>query len=154
MLHPGADVPPCYVTGGLCGKLCKIGVKTVDFPFFGRCLRCCFLVIEFCFALQCVFFFVEKGFQTFLIFLSCPLQLKILFLYHPLTTLKSTSVSVCFRGISRLPSAFVFLRWFKFAHISIQVCTFHYGCKQGIDQQIFNRKSISRKITHPQSLFK
>jgi len=25
------------------------------------------------------------------------------------------------------------------------------GCKQGIDQQIFNRKSISRKITHPQS---
>ena len=25
---------------------------------------------------------------------------------------------------------------------------------QGIDQQIFNRKSISRKITHPQSLFK
>ena len=33
----------------------------------------------------------------------------------------------------------------------IQVCTFHDGCKQGIDQQIFNRKSISRKITHPQS---
>jgi len=26
--------------------------------------------------------------------------------------------------------------------------------KQRIDQQIFNRKSISRKITHPQSLFK
>ena len=65
--------------------------------------------------------------------------------------LKSTSVSVCFRGISRLPSAFVFLRWFKLAHISIQVCTFHDGCKQRIDQQIFNRKSISRKITHPQS---
>ena len=36
---------------------------------------------------------------------------------------------------------------------TIQVCTFHDGCKQGIDQQIFNRKSISRKITHPQSLF-
>ena len=36
-------------------------------------------------------------------------------------TPKSTSVSVCFRGISRLPSAFVFLRWFKLAHISIQV---------------------------------
>ena len=35
----------------------------------------------------------------------------------------------------------------------MQVCTFHDGCKQGIDQQIFNRKSISRKITHPQSLF-
>ena len=66
-------------------------------------------------------------------------------------TLKSTSVSVCFWGISRLPSAFVFLRWFKLAHISIQVSTFHDGCKQGIDQQIFNRKSISRKITHLQS---
>jgi len=26
--------------------------------------------------------------------------------------------------------------------------------KQGMDQQIFNRKSISRKIMHPQSLFK
>ena len=37
---------------------------------------------------------------------------------------------------------------------SLQVCTFHDGCKQGINQQIFNRKSISRKITHPQSLFK
>ena len=43
--------------------------------------------------------------------------------------LKGTSVSVCFRGISRLPSAFVFLRWFKLAHISIQVCTFHDGCR-------------------------
>jgi len=31
------------------------------------------------------------------------------------------------------------------------VCTFHDGCRQGIDQQIFNRKSISRKITHPHS---
>jgi len=28
-----------------------------------------------------------------------------------------------------------------------QVSTFDDGCKQGIDQQIFNRKSISRKIT-------
>jgi len=35
-----------------------------------------------------------------------------------------------------------------------QVCTFHDRRKQGIDQQIFNRKLISRKITHPQSLFK
>ena len=61
------------------------------------------------------------------------------------------SISVCFWGISRLPSAFVFLQWFQLAHISIQVCTFHDGCKQGIDQQIFNRKLISQKITHPQS---
>ena len=52
-------------------------------------------------------------------------------------SLKSTNVSVCFRGISRVPSAFVFLRWFKLAHISIQVCTFHDGCKHGIDQQKF-----------------
>ena len=28
-------------------------------------------------------------------------------------------------------------------HISIQVCTFHDWCKQGIDQHIFNRKSDS-----------
>ena len=70
---------------------------------------------------------------------------------YNIETLKSTSISVRFRGISRLPSAFVFLQWFKLAHISIQVCTFHDGWKQGIDQQNFNRKSISRKITHPQS---
>jgi len=37
---------------------------------------------------------------------------------------------------------------FKVTH---QVCIFRDGCKQGIDQQMFNRKSISRKITHPQS---
>ena len=73
---------------------------------------------------------------------------------HLSRNLKSTSVSVCFQRIRWLPSAFVFLRWLKLAHIFIQVCTFHDGCKQGIDQQIFNRKSISRKITHPQSLFK
>ena len=36
----------------------------------------------------------------------------------------------------------------------VWVYTFHDGCKQGIDQQIFNRKSISRKITHTQSLYK
>jgi len=36
-------------------------------------------------------------------------------------------------------------------HISIQVSTLHDGCKQGIDQQIFKRKWISHKITHPQS---
>ena len=45
--------------------------------------------------------------------------------------------------------------WYKnFANYTsqcAQVCTFHDGCKQGIDQQIFNRKSISRTIMHPQS---
>ena len=45
---------------------------------------------------------------------------------HDRFSLLSTSVSVCFRGISRLPSAFVFLRWFKLAHISIQVCIRFY----------------------------
>jgi len=69
---------------GLCGKLCKIGVKTVDFPFFGPCLWCCSLVLEVCFAFQCDFF-RWKRFPTFLILLSCPLQWKTLFLYHPLT---------------------------------------------------------------------
>jgi len=79
-------------------------------------------------------------------------NIKLCLYYWTHSTLTSTSASVCFRGISRLPSAFVFLRWFKLTHISIQVCTFHDGCKQGIDQQNFKRKSISRKITHPQSL--
>jgi len=46
---------------------------------------------------------------------------------------------------------------FSFKHnrrCPVLVCTFHDGCKQEIDQQIFDRKSMSRKITHPHSLFK
>jgi len=35
--------------------------------------------------------------------------------------------------------------------MAFQVCTFHDGCKQGIDQEIFNRQWISRKFMHPQS---
>jgi len=70
-------------TRGFCGKLCKIGVKTVDFSFFGPCLWCCSLVLEVCFAFQCDFFH-WKRFPTFLILLSCPLQWETLFLYHPL----------------------------------------------------------------------
>jgi len=35
-----------------------------------------------------------------------------------------------------------------------QTSTLHDGCKQGIYQQIFNGKSVSRKFTHPHSLFK
>ena len=57
--------------------------------------------------------------------------------------LKSTRVSICFREISRLRSAFTFLRWFKLAHIHIQVSTLHDGCKQAIDQQISAK--ISKK---------
>jgi len=41
--------------------------------------------------------------------------------------------------------------WCVWHHLNGQVCTFHDGCMQGIDQQIFNRKSISHKITHSQS---
>jgi len=41
--------------------------------------------------------------------------------------------------------------WCVWHHLNGQVCTFHDGCMQGIDQQIFNRKSISREITHSQS---
>jgi len=39
----------------------------------------------------------------------------------------------------------------RLSDMSEELCTFHDGYKQGIDQQIFNRKSISRKIMHPQS---
>jgi len=47
---------------------------------------------------------------------------------------------VGFRGIRRLGSAFIFLRWFKRVNICIQVITLHKGDKQGI---------ISRNTTHP-----
>ena len=60
--------------------------KTVDFPFYGPYLWCCYLVLEVCFACQCDFF-RWKMFPTFLILLSCPLQWKI----YPLTTLWWTS---------------------------------------------------------------
>jgi len=43
-------------------------------------------------------------------------------------TLKSISVSVCFRGISRLPPAFVFLRWFRYVYLHPQGIV----CKKGI----------------------
>jgi len=68
-------------------------------------------------------------------------------------TVKSSRFTVSFQGTSRLRSAFIYLRWFKVSHIYVQVSTPHNGCKQGIDQQIVNRKSISCEITHPQSLF-
>jgi len=56
------------------------------------------------------------------------------------------------RGISWPDSAFIFLRWFKLAHICIQVTTLHMWNRQGIYLQNFNRKSISRNTTHRQSL--
>jgi len=39
----------------------------------------------------------------------------------------SRRFSTGFRGISRLGSAFIFLRWFKIAHICIQVTSFHFN---------------------------
>jgi len=39
--------------------------------------------------------------------------------------MKSSTFSVGWRGISRLGSAFMFLRWFKLAHICIQVTSLH-----------------------------
>jgi len=38
--------------------------------------------------------------------------------------------------------------------VNVQVSSLHNGSKQGIDQQIFNKKSISRKIIHLHHLFK
>ena len=58
---------------------------------------------------------------------------------------ESTRFSVCFRGIGGLRPAFIFLRWFKLTHIYTQVCALHDRCKQGYDQQNFDRKSTSRK---------
>jgi len=49
-------------------------------------------------------------------------------------------------------SVFIFLKGFKLAHIFLQISTLHDGGKHGIDQQISNRKSISRKITHLHAL--
>jgi len=41
----------------------------------------------------------------------------------------------CFRGISQLGSAFIFFRWFKLAHICIQVTSLHKWKKQGINHK-------------------
>jgi len=46
-----------------------------------------------------------------------------------------------------------FIMWSNIIYVMFFEIVLH-ECKQGIDQQIFNRKSISRKITLPQSLFK
>ena len=49
-------------------------------------------------------------------------------------------------------SAYIFLRWFKLAHICIQVSTLHDGCKQGIDQKIIgNRFHVNVRILSPEN---
>ena len=56
-------------------------------------------------------------------------------------TVKSSRFSISFGGISWLGSVFIFLQWFKRAHIYIQVSTVHNGSKQRIDKQNFKRLS-------------
>ena len=43
------------------------------------------------------------------------------------TTIKSFKFAVSFQGISRMGSAFSFLRWLKLAHTCIQATRFHTG---------------------------
>jgi len=49
--------------------------------------------------------------------------------------MKSSMFSIGFGGISQLGSAFIFLRWFKLAHICIQVTSLHKWKKQGINHK-------------------
>jgi len=62
------------------------------------------------------------------------------------STNKSSKFSVGFRGIIRPGSAFIFLRWFKLAHICIKVTSFHRWNKQGINGKflIGNRFPITK----------
>ena len=54
---------------------------------------------------------------------------------HHNQTMKSSTLSTGFRGISQLGSAFVFLRWFKLAHICSQVTSLHKWRKHGINHK-------------------
>jgi len=66
-------------------------------------------------------------------------------------TIKSSTFSIGFRRISRLGSAFIFLWWFKLAHICIQVTSLHEWKKQGIDHKflIGNRFHVTLRIVSP-----
>jgi len=59
--------------------------------------------------------------------------------------------STGFRGISRLGSAFIFLQWFKLAHICIQVTSLHKWKKQGINHKflIGKRFHVTLRIVSP-----
>ena len=59
-------------------------------------------------------------------------------------TFISSRLAVSIQGISRLGSAFIFLRWLKFAHICIQVHTLHMWDKQEILRFDIS-KSISKE---------
>jgi len=64
-------------------------------------------------------------------------------------TIKSSRFSAGIRGISWMGSAFIFLRWFKLACTSCN--WFPHRWRVWINQQIFNKKSISCNTTHHQS---
>ena len=70
--------------------------------------------------------------------------------------MKSSTFSTGFRGISQLGSAFIFLRWFKLAHICIQVTSLHKWKKQGINHKLLigNRFHVTLRIVSPIILFK
>jgi len=52
-------------------------------------------------------------------------------------TIKSSTFSIRFRGLSQLGSAFIFLRLFTLAHMCIQVTSLHKWKKQGINHKFF-----------------
>jgi len=56
--------------------------------------------------------------------------------------IESSRFATIFRGISRVGSAF-FLRWFKLAHICIQVTSHHNSDRSEPIANFFIRKSIS-----------
>jgi len=66
-------------------------------------------------------------FKCLTIFRNCERKTR-KFSHVYLNVLKAISLLSSFRGISsRLGSAFIFLRWFKLAYISIQVTSLHTG---------------------------
>jgi len=52
-----------------------------------------------------------------------------------LSTFKSSKIFVGFRGINQLGCAFISLRWFKLAHICLQVTSLYRWNKQGINRK-------------------
>jgi len=65
-------------------------------------------------------------------------------------SIKSSRFVAGCRGIRRLGSAFMTLRWPRLAHICFQVTSLHIGEEVELINNYFNRKSISRNTTHPQ----
>jgi len=88
-------------------------------------------------------------------FLSEAIPLRIIYWYELWSAPNNSSL----KTYQTLPQLFsvtsrhCLLEKFNFCDYNV-LCILHDECKQGIDQQIFDAKSISRKITHPQSLFK